>query len=163
MSFPFVHDWFAATAANHSDSIAIDAGAETLTYSELERRANGLAHALVDAVPPGTLVGILTDDRVQVIAAMIATLNAGCAFVPMDPANGEARVATLVDEIDLAWWVADTAVMPRLSAIAQRSGRSFRVLCSDARGAATSMGISIIARIPDMFAFRKMPFNGNAA
>src|SRR5439155_27044345 len=56
MRSPFVHEWFTSNAAAAGDLIAIDAGPRTLTYAELDRRSNGLAHALTSVVPRGTLV-----------------------------------------------------------------------------------------------------------
>ena len=94
MRSPFVHEWFTSNAAAGGDMIAIDAGPRTLTYAELDRRSNGLAHALTSVAPRGALVGILTDDIVTVVTSMIAILKAGCAFVPMDPSSGDARDRT---------------------------------------------------------------------
>jgi len=126
MRSPFVHEWFTSNAAAAGDLIAIDAGPRTLTYAELDRRSNGLAHALTSAVPAGTLVGILTDDIISVVTSMIAILKAGCAFVPMDPSSGDARLSTLIDAVDLTWWIADSSTLHRLSAIGQQRDRVFR-------------------------------------
>jgi amino acid adenylation domain-containing protein/non-ribosomal peptide synthase protein (TIGR01720 family) len=121
---PFVHEWFAATAAAHPDWPAIDRGGHTLTYGELLGRSRRLASAISEAVPSGTLVGILSDDMVQVVTAMIAALDADCAFVPLDPANGHARLRTLIEEVDLTWWVGDDVTTARL----ERIGRPSRMV-----------------------------------
>ena len=132
MSGTFVHEWFAATAAARPEATAIEAGAQRLTYGELERRANALAQAIARAVPPGTLLGILSEDMVQVATAMIAALKAGCAFVPLDPANGDVRLASLVDEVDLGWWVGGQDAAPRLADLGVRRARPFRMLYTGA-------------------------------
>ncbi|HEV8318275.1 MAG TPA: amino acid adenylation domain-containing protein, partial [Vicinamibacterales bacterium] len=128
MRSPFVHEWFASNAAAGGDLIAIDSSTRTLTYAELDRRSNSLAHALTSLVPRGTLIGILTDDIVTVVTGMIATLKAGCAFVPMDPSSGDARLATLIDAVDLTWWIADSSTLHRLSTIGEQRERGFRAL-----------------------------------
>src|SRR4051812_4830124 len=137
MSALFVHEWFAQRAAAHPDAPAIESGGRTIAYGVLDHRANALASALAAAAPPGTPVGILTSDRLLVITAMIATLKAGCAFVPMDPANGDARLALLAGAVDLAWWITDAQHLPRLGAIADRTGRPLRALCVTSSGGDT--------------------------
>jgi len=129
---PFVHEWFAETAAAHGSMPAIDAGARAVTYGDLDRRTNGLARAIAATAPRGTLIGILTDDVVDIVAAVIAVLKAGCAFVPMEPSSGDARFETLVDEIDLTWWIADPSQLDRLARLGRTRGRTSHVFCLDA-------------------------------
>jgi amino acid adenylation domain-containing protein/non-ribosomal peptide synthase protein (TIGR01720 family) len=148
MNTPFVHDWFAATAAAQPDATAIEVGAERLSYAELERRANGLARAMAEALAPGTLVGLLSDDLPQVVTGMLAALKAGCAFVPLDPWSGDARLALLIDEVDLRCWLADQELLPRLALLSRRSRRPFRVLCAGADpGARGEQALELI--VPD--------------
>ena len=67
-------------------AVAVIDATERLTYAELQGRANQLAHALVDAgVTPGTLVGILMDRQAQLLVSMLAVMQTGAAYLPIDP------------------------------------------------------------------------------
>jgi amino acid adenylation domain-containing protein len=67
---------------------------ERLTYSELNRRANQLAHYLVKlGVGPDVLVGILVERSLEMVVGLLGILKAGGAYVPLDPAYPRDRVA----------------------------------------------------------------------
>lgn len=98
-AFVAVHDAISAMAARAPDALAIASTERNLTYSELEGRANALAHRLVDA-------GVGIEDRValalerspDLIVAQLAALKAGAAFVALDPAHPAARLRALLDD-----------------------------------------------------------------
>ncbi|HEX7243881.1 MAG TPA: condensation domain-containing protein, partial [Longimicrobiaceae bacterium] len=74
-------------------------GAEALTYAELERRADGVAHALVRlGVGPETRVGICLERSPRMLAAVLGTLRAGGAYVPLDPAYPADRLAYMLED-----------------------------------------------------------------
>ncbi|KAK9718997.1 hypothetical protein K7432_005110 [Basidiobolus ranarum] len=73
---------------------------ETATYSELNSRANQLAHHLSSlGVGPETMVPILLDKSVNMIVAMMAILKAGGAYVPMDKSNPLDRNMFILEEV----------------------------------------------------------------
>ena len=81
-----VHAQIAAQAARTPDAIAVLDASTRCSYAELQERANRLAHALREAgVAPGGVVGILMDKGVEVIVSMLAVLQAGAAYLPIDP------------------------------------------------------------------------------
>lgn len=66
-----------------------------LTYRELDRRANRLAHLLHQrGVRPGEVVGICADRGIDMVVAVLATLKAGAAYLPLDPAYPKPRLAS---------------------------------------------------------------------
>ena len=76
----------AEQAAKTPNSVAVVDAAERLTYGELQSRANQLAHELVESgVEPGSVVAILMDREIALPVAMLAVLQAGAAYVPIDP------------------------------------------------------------------------------
>ncbi|MDZ7307315.1 MAG: amino acid adenylation domain-containing protein [candidate division KSB1 bacterium] len=92
-----VHQWFEAEVAQHPDSPALRFGEELLSYHELNRRANQLArHLRGRGIGPETLVGICMERSLEMVIAMLATLKAGGAFVPIDPAYPAERVAYML-------------------------------------------------------------------
>jgi len=78
---------------------AVVHGSVTLTYAELNQRANHLAQRLRRlGVGPETLVGIYTDRRPEMVCAVLAVLKAGGAYVPLDPEYPANRVAFMLED-----------------------------------------------------------------
>ncbi|MFI7617261.1 amino acid adenylation domain-containing protein [Nonomuraea terrae] len=92
-----VHELFERCAAAAPDAPALTAGPTTVTYRELDERANRLARVLRGhGVRPGTRVAICLDRGIELFAAMWAVLKAGGAYVPLDPAYPSERLAYMV-------------------------------------------------------------------
>ncbi|MGB2570895.1 amino acid adenylation domain-containing protein [Micromonospora citrea] len=88
---------FARQVAATPDRPAVLFGAETVTYAELNARANRLAHRLVElGVGADVLVGVLVERSVEMVVAVLAVLKAGGAYVPIDPAYPADRVAFML-------------------------------------------------------------------
>ncbi|MFD5986543.1 amino acid adenylation domain-containing protein [Streptomyces cyaneofuscatus] len=76
------------------DAVAIDTGAETLTYGELDRASHALAaRLLAHGVTPGSLVGLLTEPGADAVVSVVAVLRAGAGWVPLDSGHPTARLA----------------------------------------------------------------------
>ncbi|HEU4963913.1 MAG TPA: amino acid adenylation domain-containing protein [Bacilli bacterium] len=103
-SFPdgqTIHAILAERAAKFADNIAIRAGERTLTYRELEARANRLAHHLRrQHVGPDTPVVLLAHRSPELLIALLAVLKAGGAYVPVDPNYPDARIRHLLQTCD---------------------------------------------------------------
>src|SRR5262249_26054510 len=81
-----LHEIFEAQSDRTPDQIAVIDGARRITYSDLDRRANQLAHFLrARGISRGSLVGILIGRSVKAYVSILATLKAGAAYVPLDP------------------------------------------------------------------------------
>ncbi len=76
------------------DALALIDGDDALTYTELDARANQLARALQDAgVGPGVPAAILLERSTALAVSLLATLKAGGACLPLDPAYPPLRLA----------------------------------------------------------------------
>ncbi|QWQ39670.1 amino acid adenylation domain-containing protein [Streptomyces sp. YPW6] len=76
------------------DAVAVDTGAATLTYGELDRASQALAGSLLaHGVTPGSLVGLLTEPGADTVVAVVAALRAGAGWVPLDAGHPTARLA----------------------------------------------------------------------
>ena len=81
-----VHEQFQQHAATAPDAVAAISGEQTLTYGELDRRANALAHRLRrHGVGTENIVGICTDRSLELLIGVLGTLKAGAAYLPLDP------------------------------------------------------------------------------
>ncbi|WP_032606365.1 AMP-binding protein, partial [Pseudomonas syringae] len=66
-------------------AIALSFGAEQLSYQQLNRRANQLAHKLrAQGVGPDVRVGLASERSLEMIVGLLAILKAGGAYVPLD-------------------------------------------------------------------------------
>jgi amino acid adenylation domain-containing protein len=86
---------FAATAARHESRVAVLADDQTVTYGELARHAGGVAELLRDT-DPGP-VGLLVPHGAGMVAAILGTLAAGRAYVPIDPGYPATRRAHMLE------------------------------------------------------------------
>ncbi|MGA5552062.1 amino acid adenylation domain-containing protein [Streptomyces pseudogriseolus] len=89
---------FEAQAERDPDRVALIGEQETLTYGELNRRANRLAHWLVEqGAGPEQLVAVRIPRSVDLLVALYAVVKAGAAYVPVDPELPEDRVRHVLD------------------------------------------------------------------
>ncbi|MEV7425363.1 amino acid adenylation domain-containing protein [Streptomyces sp. NPDC091212] len=97
MSRDTLHRAFEAMARRHPGRIAVSAADATLTYAELDARAERVAEVLrIRGVGPGTLVGLCADRNSALVTGLIGILKAGAAYVPLDPAYPPSRIRLLL-------------------------------------------------------------------
>ena len=93
-----IHELFREQATRTPDAVAAVLGASRLTYGELERRANQLAHQLTAAGARGQIVGLLVERSLEMLVGLLGILKAGAAYLPLDPAWPPERLAVLLAE-----------------------------------------------------------------
>lgn len=94
-----VHELFQDQVARTPDAIAIEFMDERITYRELNRRSNQLAHYLVGlGVGPEKLVGICVDRSIEMVVGLLGILKAGGAYVPLDPTYPQERLQLILDD-----------------------------------------------------------------
>ncbi|MCX4845674.1 non-ribosomal peptide synthetase [Streptomyces sp. NBC_00893] len=103
---------FDAQAARTPDAPAVVKGSDRLTYAELERRANQLAHLLrsrgVDAETP---VGVCMERGVDVVVAFLGVLKSGGVYVPLDPEYPSDRLEYMLGHAAVPVVVSSTATV----------------------------------------------------
>ena len=88
-----------------ADHLAVDAGDMTLTYAELDARANQLARFLVrGGVHPGDRIGLLFDQAVDGYVGMLAVLKVHAAYVPLDAAFPADRLLSSPPTLACGWY-----------------------------------------------------------
>ncbi|TDD61278.1 amino acid adenylation domain-containing protein [Kribbella antibiotica] len=84
---------FEAQVRHNPSATAVVCAGESLTYGELNARANQVARSLVArGVTPGSLVGLVLPRSLDLVVAVLAVLKAGAGYVPIDPAYPAERV-----------------------------------------------------------------------
>ncbi len=98
-----IHELFETQVDRSPDAVAVVYENRQLTYCELNKKANRLAHHLVTEkrVKPDTLVGICVERSLEMIVGILAVLKAGGAYVPLDPDYPQARLKHMLDDASL--------------------------------------------------------------
>lgn len=98
-----IHQLFEFQAAQTPDAVALVFADQSVTYRELNERANALAHHLRHlAVGPEVLVGVCLKRSVEMIVALLAVLKAGGAYVPLDPSYPRQRLSYVLEDAAVA-------------------------------------------------------------
>ena len=94
-----VHHLFEQQVANSPNAMALVFGEAKLSYAELNRRANQLAHHLIGlGVRPETRVGIAAERSIDMVVGLLGIMKAGGAYVPLDPDHPVDRLAYVVED-----------------------------------------------------------------
>ena len=94
-----VHQLIEAQVVRTPDAPALMFAGQTLSYAELNRRANRLAHRLMAAgVGPDVLVGLAVERSIEMVVGLLAVLKAGGAYVPLDPEYPRERLAYMLED-----------------------------------------------------------------
>jgi amino acid adenylation domain-containing protein len=120
---------FEAQVARTPDAVALVFGDQTLTYRELNRRANRLAHVLRrHGVGPEVGVGLCVERSPEMVVGTLAALKAGGAYVPLDPGYPPERLAFMVQDTQVPVLLTLTHLRDRLPPC------DAHVLCLDGEG-----------------------------
>jgi tyrocidine synthetase-3 len=93
------HEQFALQVKQTPEHPAVTAGGISLTYVELNARANRVAHALRGrGVGPESIVGVMVDRSVDMIVAALGVMKAGGAYLPIDSEYPKERIAYLIQD-----------------------------------------------------------------
>ncbi|MBV9788895.1 MAG: amino acid adenylation domain-containing protein, partial [Chloroflexi bacterium] len=121
-----LHQLVAAQAAQTPDRDAVVFGDQTLTYADLNVRANQLAHRLQAlGVGPDTRVGLCVERSLDAMVGVLGVLKAGGAYVPLDPAYPEERLQFMLADARVPVLLTQAALVDRLPE------HSAQVICLD--------------------------------
>ena len=103
--------------ARTPDAAAVVFGDETLTYAQLDARANQLAHHLRGlGVGPEVIVGLCVKRSLEMLVALLGILKAGGAYLPLDPDHPAERLAFMLEDASAPVLVTNAALPDRLPA-----------------------------------------------
>ncbi len=105
------------------EAVALIFGEESLTYAELNARANRLAHRLIKhGVKSETRVGIAVERSIEMVVGLLAILKAGGAYVPLDPEYPQDRLVYMVQDSGISLLLTQSPVAGRLPAVDHLTG-----------------------------------------
>ncbi|WP_051871706.1 non-ribosomal peptide synthetase [Streptomyces sclerotialus] len=108
-----VPELFARRAAQTPDRIAVTDEKTALSYAELDARSDTVARRLLaSGVASGDRVGVRMARSADLVVALLAVLKTGAAYVPLDPAYPEARLAFMTEDAGISVVLGDTAEPP---------------------------------------------------
>ena len=146
-----VHQFFEIQAERSPCAIALVCGDEQLSYRELNRRADELAHNLRDrGVGPESLVAIMMNRGIDMVVGVLAIVKAGGAYVPLDPAYPAERLQLMLEDSGAKLLLTQSNLMGAVP------GCNAEVLCMDsdwrpdAREAVPSVGPTPDSGHPDL-------------
>ena len=117
-----VHELFEAQAARTPNATAVVFGKESLTYGELERRANQLANHLIRlGASPDGLVGICLERGLGMVVGLLGILKAGAAYVPLDPAYPRDRIRFMLENAEVPLLLTQAQLRESLPSTASRT------------------------------------------
>ena len=94
-----IHQLFETQAIRTPEAVAVTCEDAEIRYGELNRRANQLArHLKTLGVSPETLVGVYMERSIEMVVALLGTLKAGGAYLPLDPAFPADRLAFMIED-----------------------------------------------------------------
>lgn len=111
-----LHQWFQAKVAENPDAIAVVYETQKLTYQDLDRQANQLAHHLQSVgVAPDVLVGICVERSLEMLVGILGILKAGGAYIPLDPSYPLDRLKYILDDAQVQVLVSQQAILDKLA------------------------------------------------
>jgi amino acid adenylation domain-containing protein len=112
-----IQQLFEAQVNRTPDQIAVQCEGRQLTYAELNRKANQLAHYLVGhGVGPEVLVGVCTGRSMEMIVGLLGILKAGGAYVPLDPTYPRDRLSFMLEDSEVSVLLTQEALLKSLPA-----------------------------------------------
>ncbi|KYG05998.1 hypothetical protein BE21_37345, partial [Sorangium cellulosum] len=112
-----IHELFEAQVEAAPEAVAVVFEGQQVSYQELNRRADRLAHHLRSlGVGPGVLVGLCIERSIEMVLGMLGILKAGGAYVPLDPAYPKARLAFMMVDAAAPVLITRQALLSRLPA-----------------------------------------------
>jgi amino acid adenylation domain-containing protein len=130
-----IHELVSARAARNPDQLAVTFEGRSLTYAELDRRSNQLAHHLQGiGVSVETLVGLYVQRSLEMVVGLLGILKAGGAYVPVDPDFPAGRIQLILEDARPAVLVTEEKLLANLEA----EGLVFDAVCLDKQEAAIS-------------------------
>jgi len=116
MDIPCLHQWFEIQAGKTPDAIAVVFENQKLSYGELNQRANQLAQRLIGfGIGSDVLVALCLERSLEMIIAILGVLKAGGAYLPLDLAYPEERLAFMLRDAKPPVFITQRSLLSRVT------------------------------------------------
>lgn len=117
-NFRTVYELFQEQVDRHPDSTCIEYGASSITYREINERANRLAHYLNKlGAGPESFIGVFLDRSPEIIVSILAVMKSGAGYVPISTAYPNDRIAYIMNEAKFQAVLTSSAYAGKLESI----------------------------------------------
>ncbi|MBS9423624.1 non-ribosomal peptide synthetase [Photorhabdus caribbeanensis] len=146
------HELFEEQAVRHPEKTAVIFDGNSLSYQELNKQANQLAHYLIEQkIKPETLVALCIPRSIRAVVALLGIIKAGGAYLPLDPSYPKPRLQYMLEHSEAEFILTETDLIEKLPISQQK------VVCLD-----TEIMQSQLQRMPaDNIAERPFPLTEN--
>jgi amino acid adenylation domain-containing protein len=111
-----IHELFEAQVARQPDAIAVEMDGQTLTFAQLEARANRVANVLrARGAVPGSYVGVCLSRSLNLVVGLLGVAKSGAAYVPLDSEYPRERIAFMLEDAEASLVVTEAAYQDRFS------------------------------------------------
>ncbi|HEX8422520.1 MAG TPA: amino acid adenylation domain-containing protein, partial [Pyrinomonadaceae bacterium] len=132
-----IHELFEAQVERTPDAVALVLDQESLSYRQLNERANQLAHHLRGmGVGPEVRVGICAERSLEMLVGLLGTLKAGGVYVPLDPSYPQERLSFLLEDLQVPVLLTQDHLLFELPTYAVAS----EIVCLDSDWSAIASG-----------------------
>ncbi len=127
-----IHGLFEAQAQQHPQATALVYEGQTLSYGDLNARANRVAHYLkAQGIGTDALVGICTERSLEMVIGLFGILKAGAAYVPLDPAYPAERLGHMLTDAAPKVILTQTHLQEQLRNLLPQQGNASTLFCLD--------------------------------
>jgi amino acid adenylation domain-containing protein len=114
-------DAFKRVVGETPGKIAVRAGLESLTYEELNHRADRVAASLRRAgAAPGSLIPVCVNRSTELLVCLLGVLKAGAAYVPLDPASPKNRITAILEDVQPSVLISESSLLPLLGGFEEK-------------------------------------------
>jgi amino acid adenylation domain-containing protein/thioester reductase-like protein len=122
-----IHELIEAQVKRSPDAIAVQFENQSLTYKELDKRADDVAEILsAQGVQPGTLVGLFVNRSIEMLVGLLGVLKALGAYLPLDPSFPSERLAFMLEDSNAS------IILTLTDLLSQVPENNAKVICLDA-------------------------------
>ncbi|MEO5371417.1 MAG: amino acid adenylation domain-containing protein [Magnetococcus sp. DMHC-1] len=108
-----LHHWFEEQAEQNPDACALVFAGYSMSYRQLNRQANQLAHRLLAmGIAPGNIVGVCLERSPEMVIALYAILKAGGAYLPLDPEYPADRLQFMLEDAKVPVLLTQSHLLP---------------------------------------------------
>ncbi|MCB5951768.1 amino acid adenylation domain-containing protein [Enterococcus sp. BWT-B8] len=119
--------WFEQIVRKYPQRKAIGISNDTITYEQLDRKANYVAKVLAESgVEKEDLIGVIMDRSIEQIITILGILKSGAAFLPIDPENPEERISYIIQDSNVKQIITDIFLGEKYKKIVNK-----KIICPD--------------------------------